>query len=121
MFLIDFFKAVGRLFKKIFSSPQAQAVMMLILKNILPTAVPIVAGIREFIEDPANATVTDILKLYGHFQITVDDVLDNPTAKANALLNLATQLLDAALPKQYSTPLLHSAIELALSGLKAEE
>ena len=127
MFLIDFFKGVGKVFKaigkaflKVFSSKEAQAVFQLIVEKILPEAKPIVEAIRAIIASPTDATVEEIIDLYRQMGRVVTDIADNPTAKANALLNLATEILSDVFP-QYSTPLLHSAIELALSGIKAEE
>ena len=127
MFLIDFFKGVGKVFKaigkaflKVFSSKEAQAVFQLIVEKILPEAKPIVEAIRASIASPTDATVEEIIDLYRQMGRVVTDIADNPTAKANALLNLATEILSDVFP-QYSTPLLHSAIELALSGIKAEE
>ena len=127
MFLIDFFRGAGRFFEKIgkafykvFSSEQAQKMLETVMVSILPEAVPIVEGIRSIIKSPTDATVPEIIDLYKQFGKTINAVVDDPVAKANDLLNLATQLLDEALPDKYETPLLHSAIELALSGLKSE-
>jgi hypothetical protein len=127
MFLISFFKGVGKVFKaigvafvKVFTSPQAQEVFRLIIEKILPEAKPIVESIRAIIKDPANATVPEIIALYSSFGKTISTIVDTKEAKQNALLNLATELLDAVLPEKYAVPLLHSAIEIALSALKAE-
>ena len=127
MFLIDFFKGVGKVFKaigkaflKVFSSKEAQAVFQLIVEKILPEAKPIVEAIRAIIASPTDATVDEIIDLYRQMGRVATNIADNPTAKANALLNLATEILSDVFP-QYSTPLLHSAIELALAGIKAEE
>ena len=128
MFLIDifkglggFFKRIGKAFAKVFTSKQAQEVFALILENILPEAKEIVASIRQYVKNPASCTVQDIYDLYKKFGEEINFVGDNVAAKQNAVLNLATTLLDAVLPQKYATNLLHSAIELALSGLKAEE
>ena len=120
MFLITFFKAIGRAFAKIFKSKEAQAVLAIVFEKILPEAKPIVERIRSIIGNPSNATVFEIIDLYGEFNRTITDIADNPTAKKDAVLHLAEDLVRAALPDKYETPLIQSAINLALSGIQAE-
>jgi len=128
MFLFSIFRKIGSIFKKIavslakvFTSPQAQAALQIIVDQILPKAKPIVAKIRAIIRDPGNATVQEILEVYEHFGAVAGDILDNPEAKGHALLDLATELLRVVIPERFSTPMVHSAIELALSAIRADE
>lgn len=115
-----FFKAIGRAFVKIFSSKEAQETLRIIFEKILPEAKTIVERIRAIIPDPSKATVQEIIDLYRSFGYVISDIKDDPKAKGNALLNIASELISAALPDKYETPLIHSAIELALSALKAD-
>lgn len=119
MFLVTFIKAIGRLFAKVFTSKEAQDVMKTILETILPEAVPIVQQIREMVSDPGKATAQDVIDLYKSFGRTAQGIYTTRQWREHALLDLATEILREKLPQKYSTPLLHSAIELALSGLKA--
>lgn len=127
MFLLDFFSGVGKVFTaigkafvKVFSSKEAQAMLEIVVSKLLPEARPIVEGIRAIVSSPTDATVQDIIRVYTEFGKVIGTISENPTAKANALLNLATELLDEVLPEKYETPLLHSAIEIALGALKSE-
>jgi len=113
--------AIGSALKKVFTSKEALAVMQIIMEKVLPEAKPIVASIREFIASPSQATVQDILDVYKKFNVAIDAIADDPISKGDALLHLATTLVDAATGGRFATPLIHSAIELALSGIQAEE
>ena len=128
MGFFDFFRRIGSGFKalggfiwKVFKSEQAQAVFQTILENILPEAKPIVESIRRLVGSPTTATVDQIIALYTSFGKTLEAIKDDPGAKAIALRNLAFELITDALPDKYDTPLINAAIELALSGIKAEE
>ena len=120
MWLWDIFRAIGRGFKKVFGSKEAQAALFTIVNGVLPQARPIVESIRAIVKSPTQATVPEIIDLYKQFGVVINDIADDPKAKANALLNLATDLLRDVLPEQYDTPLLESAITMALAALKAE-
>jgi hypothetical protein len=120
MFLITFFKSIGKLFARIFKSKEAQDVVQLIFTKLLPEAVPIVAKIRAIVPNPTQATVQDIIGVYRECGQVFSGIAANPQQKKDALRNLAADLLRAALPDKYETPLINSAIELAVAGIQAE-
>jgi hypothetical protein len=120
MFIITGLKWIGKQFAKFFRSKEAQEMLAIVFTKILPEAKPIVENIRSIIGSPSQATVPQIMNLYEQMGKTAGLILDNPAAKGHAILDLASELVSAAIPDRYETPLIHSAIELALAGIKAE-
>jgi hypothetical protein len=117
---MNIFSAIGNAFKKlwnIITSPKAQRAIEEAIE-LVPLALPIVQDLRSV--DPKSASVDDIKAIYWKYKIPVIESIGNtPMGIGNALLNLATLLLSAKAPGA-STSLLQTAIQLALTALKAK-
>ena len=120
-FLLWPFRKIYGALKKIFHSKEARAVLQIIVEQLLPESVRIVAEIQEIIKSPSKATVQQIIALYKSFGVAVDEVIDTVEGRQVAVRDLAVILLQQAKSHVYDLPLLHSAIELALSKIQVEE
>jgi len=113
MFLTNLFKKLEELFE----SPKTKAVLNDVA-TILVDAKPIVEAIASA---TPNKTISEVLKIYEQYGLPISQAeLAGPAAIGNALLNLATSLLQTKFPN-LSTSLIQTAVQLAVTGVKASK
>ena len=102
----------------IFQSPRLATVATTI-ENLVPLAVPIVQDIAAI---TPNKTVQQVAAAYQKYGVPLAQGLGSssgPVAIGNALLNLATEVLQKNHAPTAAVSLLNTAVQLALVGLKS--
>jgi hypothetical protein len=109
--------------KKVFSiivSPRAQKAVET-AAGLVNLALPIVVGLSSI--NPQTAKMIQIVDAYNRYGIPlVQTYSQDPKSIGNALLNLATEILRARLPKDkagLATNVLNTAVQLAYTAFKA--
>lgn len=115
---MNIFSKIAWPFKKIaelFGSEKWKKVVETI-DSILPEALAVIEETGKL--DTNSATVQQILDMYNKYKYPLEiQLTDNKTSKGNALLNLATLMLQEKKPG-ITTTLAQTGIQLALSILK---
>ncbi len=100
----------------LFHKPAVEAAFNTVAQ-ILVIAEPIVAAIAAL---TPGGTLAEVLAAYAAYGIpVVETIADNPAATGNALLNLATTLVMKTVKTPTSTSIVQTAIQIAVTALKA--
>jgi len=109
--LTHFFARIAALFE----SPKAKAIEAE-LASLTEAAFPIVQAIAALVP---NKTVQEIAAAYEHYGIPLaTQITTDPNSVGNALLNLATALLQKTQAPDAAVSLLNTAVQLAVTALK---
>lgn len=110
---------IGEFFAKIgswFHNPKVEAVFNS-LATIVTVAEPIVADIAAL---TPNKTVQEITAAYTKYAVPVSlQITTDPTSTGNALLNLATAVVNKNLKNPAATSLVNTAVQIAVTAAKA--
>jgi hypothetical protein len=111
--LIHLFQKIGGFF----ITPKALAIEAQ-LSSMVVAAEPIVKAIAAL---TPNRTVQEITAAYEKYGVPVAGTIANdPTSTGNALLNLATTILQKNHAPDAAVSLLNTAVQLALTAVKAQ-
>jgi len=100
----------------LFSKPAVQAAFNTVAQ-VLVVAEPIVAEIAALVP---NKTVAEIMAAYEAYGVPVAaTIAADPTSTGNALLNLATTLVDQKIKNAAATNIIQTAVQIAVTALKA--
>jgi len=118
---MNIFSAISNGLKKIWSvivGPKAQQAIAK-AASLVEQALPIVQQLSVL--NPKTAKVGEVVELYKKYGVPiVSDYLENPESIGNALLNLATAILKRKLPESVATNIIQTAVQLAVTALKAK-
>lgn len=111
-FILTFLQKIQALFHK----PAVEAAFNTVAQ-VLTIAEPIVAEIAALVP---NQTVAEVLSAYAKYAVpVVATITADPTSTGNALLNLATTLVMKTVKNPASTSNVQTAIQIAVTALKA--
>jgi len=118
---MNIFSAISNGLKKLWSvivSPKAQQAIAK-AASLVELALPIVQQLSVL--NPKTARVSEVVALYNKYGVpVVADYIEDPQSIGNALLNLATALLKRKLPANTATNIIQTAVQLAVTALKAK-
>lgn len=121
---MNIFSAIANGLKKFWSvvtSPKAQQAVAQ-AAALVEIALPIVQQLSGL--NPKTAKLQQVLDAYRKYGVPVlQTYTENPQSIGNALFNLATEVLREKLPAdkaELSTNILNSAVQLAVTALKAK-
>jgi hypothetical protein len=111
-FISSFLQKIESIFKK----PSVEAAFNTVAQ-VLVIAEPIVAEIAALVP---GGTLAEVLAAYVAYGVpVVTTIANNPTATGNAMLNLATTLVMKTVKNPASTNIVQTAIQIAVTALKA--
>jgi len=88
--------------------------------ELVKIAMPIVQRLSEM--RPSAASLADVVAAYQRYGVPLlQDYTDNSQSRGNALLNLATELLKREVTVKYDTNILQTAVQLAVSAIRATD
>lgn len=118
---MNIFSAIVGAFKKLWSiivSPGAQGAIKK-AAELVEIALPIVQELSVI--SPKTAKLSEVLDAYEKYGVpVVGSYIQNPTSIGNALFNLATALLRKKVGDNLATNILNTAIQLAVTAIKAK-
>lgn len=118
---MSIFSAIANGLKKVWAiitSPKAQQAIAK-AASLVDLALPVVQQLSVL--SPSTAKVSEVIALYQkHGVPVVSEYVDNPQSIGNALLNLATEILKRKLPADVATNVIQTAVQLAVTALKAK-